>query len=203
VPPDPAFELPTATGNYWLYLLTNARRTVLYIGVTNGLLKRVAQHTLAERSSFTKRYHANTLIYYENYSDPRDAIARETKLKKWSRAKKEWLIAQMNPEWRDLGKLLRPAGTGFLDSASLPPPSPPSAAPLGMTAGGVPGDSTRGHSERSEGGKAGGTQSRLPKAGRGGNMATNPAPRSNASELPAARRAPRLPRPLSTNRQSA
>ncbi|MDQ3625482.1 MAG: hypothetical protein M3463_23905 [Verrucomicrobiota bacterium] len=62
----------------------------------------MSQHNLGIRSRFASRYHAHTLIYFENYSEPRTAIAREKQLKKWSREKKEKLIARLNPTWRDL-----------------------------------------------------------------------------------------------------
>ncbi len=122
---------PSGSGHFWIYILTNQRHTVLYIGITNSLHRRGWQHTTGSGSEFTKKYNASTLIYYENYSDPRDAIAREKQLKRWNRAKKEWLIARVNPEWRDLGAELfgDVAGdaTGSLDCGA-------DAPSLGMTA---------------------------------------------------------------------
>ena|SRR5437868_15082205 len=89
--------------NYFVYILTNGdRHTVLYIGVTNSLERRLAEHGESGRFHFTRLYNADKLIYFEAYPDPRSAIEREKQLKKWSRAKKETLIAQSNPEWRDL-----------------------------------------------------------------------------------------------------
>jgi len=89
--------------NYFVYILTNANRhTVLYIGVTNSLERRASEHTLGLRSAFSRQYNAHKLIYFEAYPDPRTAIAREKQLKRWSRAKKEALIARRNPEWHDL-----------------------------------------------------------------------------------------------------
>jgi putative endonuclease len=89
--------------NYFIYILTNANRhTVLYIGVTNSRERRVSEHSLGFGSAFARQYNAHKLIYFEAYSDPRTAIAREKQLKHWSREKKEVLIAQRNPEWRDL-----------------------------------------------------------------------------------------------------
>jgi putative endonuclease len=87
----------------FIYILTNERRTTLYIGVTNNLEGRVWQHQNGEGSGFAKRYNLGTLIYYEALPEPRAAIAREKHLKGWTRAKKEALIATINPEWRDLG----------------------------------------------------------------------------------------------------
>ena len=123
-------DLPTGTGDFWVYILTNQRRTVLYIGVTNGLLKRVSEHSLAGHSSFARRYHVSTLIYYENFNDPRDAIDREKQLKRWSRLKKETLIGRFNPGWIDLGVMLRGDGghAGAEKDSSSIAPGPSTAA---------------------------------------------------------------------------
>jgi putative endonuclease len=89
--------------NYFVYILTNANRnTVLYIGITNSLKRRAGEHSLGFGSAFARQYNAHKLIYFKAYPDPRDAIAREKQLKRWSRAKKEALIARRNPEWCDL-----------------------------------------------------------------------------------------------------
>ena len=85
----------------YVYMLTNPNRTVLYIGVTNDLNRRLAEHgdTLGNRNKFTGRYQANLLIYFESCPDSTQAIAREKELKDWSRANKEKLIADFNPKW--------------------------------------------------------------------------------------------------------
>src|SRR4030095_3367826 len=89
--------------NYFVYALTNDHRhTVLYIGVTNNLERRGHEHSLGRGSAFARQYNAHKLIYFEAYPDPKRAIARDKQLKNWSRKKKEGLIAQVNPEWRDL-----------------------------------------------------------------------------------------------------
>ena len=89
--------------NYFVYMLTNPdRHTVLYIGVTNDLERRGSEHSLGQGSRFAQQYNAHKLIYFEAYADPRSAIAREKQVKGWSRRKKEALINQANPEWRDL-----------------------------------------------------------------------------------------------------
>lgn len=89
--------------NYFVYILTNAdRNTVLYIGITNNLERRTGEHSLGWGSAFARKYNAHKLVYFEAYADPRSAIEREKQLKKWSRAKKDALIAKRNPEWRDL-----------------------------------------------------------------------------------------------------
>ena len=87
---------------YYVYMMTSNKRDVLYIGVTNSLERRVWQHHHPEQPGFASRYHCIHLVYYEIFDDVRNAIARETQLKGWRRAKKEALIARMNPEWRDL-----------------------------------------------------------------------------------------------------
>jgi putative endonuclease len=89
--------------NYFVYILTNGdRHTVLYIGVTNSLERRASEHSLGLGSAFAWTYNAHKLIYFEAHSNPANAIAREKQLKRWSRAKKEALIARRNPEWCDL-----------------------------------------------------------------------------------------------------
>ena len=89
--------------NYFVYMLTNAdRHTVLSIGITNNLERRAGQHSLGWGSAFARKYNAHKLVYFEVYVDPRTAIEREKQLKKWSRAKKDALIAKRNPEWCDL-----------------------------------------------------------------------------------------------------
>jgi putative endonuclease len=71
--------------------------------VTNSLMRRVSQHRQGEIPGFSKRYSTNRLVYYEQFNDVRDAIAREKQLKGWSRKKKDALINTRNPEWTDLG----------------------------------------------------------------------------------------------------
>ncbi|MDD5726319.1 MAG: GIY-YIG nuclease family protein [Patescibacteria group bacterium] len=91
--------------NYFVYILTNKKHTVLYTGVTNDLMKRHFLHkTKNQPDSFTAKYNANLLVYYETTSDVCSAISREKQIKAGSRAKKIDLINQMNPEWKDLSK---------------------------------------------------------------------------------------------------
>ena len=93
---------PPGTGDYWVYIMTNERRTVLYIGITNNLQLRVSQHGCGEGGGFSRRYQLSCLVYYENFPDPNQAIAREKQLKGWTRAKKVALIAKFNPGFVDL-----------------------------------------------------------------------------------------------------
>lgn len=86
-----------------IYILTNKLHTVLYIGVTNDLSRRMKEHADGI-SAFTRRYNVQKLIYVEEYRDIRDAIAREKQLKSWSRKRKFDLIDTQNPTWRDLSE---------------------------------------------------------------------------------------------------
>src|SRR6266566_649098 len=88
--------------NFWVYIMTNDHDTVLYIGMTNDLTRRISEHRAGEIPGFTADYRCSKLIYYECCTDVRDAIAREKQFKKWSRPKKVALIATMNPRWNDL-----------------------------------------------------------------------------------------------------
>ncbi|MDQ2771026.1 MAG: GIY-YIG nuclease family protein [Bacteroidota bacterium] len=88
----------------YVYILTNTGRTVLYIGVTNDLPRRLYEHSTGrgDASKFTGRYQADLLVYFEISPDPTQAIAREKVLKGWSRAKKEALIQAFNPSWQPI-----------------------------------------------------------------------------------------------------
>lgn len=88
--------------DYWVYMMSNKTRSTLYIGVTNDLLVRVAQHRRGEIAGFTRDYHCVFLVHCEHFRDIRDAIAREKQLKGWRREKKNALIAETNPRWDDL-----------------------------------------------------------------------------------------------------
>ncbi len=76
----------------------------LYVGVSNNVYARSSQHKLGIGSAFTRKYHVDRLVYYEEYKYIRNAIAREKEIKGWRREKKVALIASMNPSWRDLSK---------------------------------------------------------------------------------------------------
>jgi putative endonuclease len=82
--------------------MTSRRNGTIYIGVTNDLERRVAEHKQGLIEGFTKEYHVHLLVYLEWFSDIRDAIAREKQLKKWNRQWKLELIEKENPEWIDL-----------------------------------------------------------------------------------------------------
>ncbi len=89
--------------NYFVYLLTNQYKTVLYVGVTNDLSARLMEHKEGKNpSSFTAKYRCYYLVYYERYQYIDHAIEREKEIKGWTRAKKNLLIATENEEWRFL-----------------------------------------------------------------------------------------------------
>ena len=90
---------------YWVYILANWDHSVLYIGVTNDLTRRLYEHKNGLHEGFTKKYRVTNLVYFEQTSDVNAAIAREKQLKGWRREKKIALIEQMNPEWNDLSEL--------------------------------------------------------------------------------------------------
>jgi putative endonuclease len=87
---------------FFVYILANRPRGVLYIGVTNDLVRRLAQHKAKVMPGFSKSYGVVSLVYYEEYRSILEARAREATLKRWRRAWKLELIDQFNPDWRDL-----------------------------------------------------------------------------------------------------
>lgn len=88
--------------NAYIYILTNSTHSVLYIGVTNNLVRRIYEHKNKLLKGFTCDYSVNRLVYYEQFNDIVAAITREKQLKNWHRAWKENLIEGSNPTWRDL-----------------------------------------------------------------------------------------------------
>ncbi len=88
-------------GNYFVYITTNPRKTVLYTGVTNDLTVRLQQHCQNRGNSetFAGKYYCYKLLYYERYSDATMAIEREKEVKDLSREEKKRLIQASNPDW--------------------------------------------------------------------------------------------------------
>ncbi len=86
----------------YVYILTNTRNTVLYVGVTSNLVKRIWEHKQKVVPGFTSKYNLHKLVYYESVDAITAAIAREKQLKAGSRQKKIDLINAMNPTWADL-----------------------------------------------------------------------------------------------------
>lgn len=89
---------------YYVYILTNKKKGVLYVGVTNNLIRRIYEHKNNLVSGFTKKYHLNKLVHYEITNSVYGAIKREKQLKWWNRQWKVDLIEKTNPEWRDLSE---------------------------------------------------------------------------------------------------
>jgi putative endonuclease len=87
---------------YFVYILTNKYNKVLYVGVTNNLIRRVYEHKNKLISGFTSKYNVNKLVYYESFQSVFDAIKREKEIKGWKREKKVALINSFNPEWKYL-----------------------------------------------------------------------------------------------------
>jgi len=87
---------------YYTYIVTNKRNTVLYTGVTNDLKKRIYEHKEKLVEGFTKEYNVTKIVYYGVFDDIESAILREKQIKGGSRQKKIELINGMNKEWRDL-----------------------------------------------------------------------------------------------------
>lgn len=90
------------THTYYVYILASGRNGTLYIGATGDLPRRIWEHREGLLGGFTKRYGVKKLVHFEIFEDVRDALHRETRLKKWKRAWKINLIQQTNLEWEDL-----------------------------------------------------------------------------------------------------
>lgn len=87
---------------YFVYIMTNFKNTVLYTGVTNNLITRVHAHKIGPGGKFTAKYKVKKLVYFEMTDDIYAAIAREKQIKSGSRRKKIELIESVNPSWLDL-----------------------------------------------------------------------------------------------------
>ena len=87
---------------YFVYILSNWNDSVLYIGVTSNLPKRLYEHRNHLVPGFSSKYNTHKLVYFEEINDVYSAIAREKQLKGWTRTKKNNLIIKLNPEWKDL-----------------------------------------------------------------------------------------------------
>ena len=88
----------------FVYILSNFKRNVFYIGVTNDLDKRLQEHRSGQGSQYTNKYKVHYLVYYEEFQSIQLAIEREKKLKNWRRAWKIELIKSVNPELLDLSE---------------------------------------------------------------------------------------------------
>jgi putative endonuclease len=88
--------------SYWVYILASKPRGTLYIGVTNGIIRRIERHRAGTASSFTAKYKVNQLVWFQEYDSAREAIQREKTMKEWPRAWKVNLIERDNRHWSDL-----------------------------------------------------------------------------------------------------
>ena len=88
--------------NPCVYILASRPGGATYVGVTSDLPRRVLEHREGRGSVFTRRYRIRRLIWYEWHDTMIAAIEREKEIKKWERARKSELIAELNPAWRDL-----------------------------------------------------------------------------------------------------
>ncbi|HUD50586.1 GIY-YIG nuclease family protein [Parvibaculum sp.] len=101
--------------SYYVYILANGRNGTLYIGVTNDIVRRIAEHKSGQAKGFTKRYDVTQLVWFDETPDVNAAIQREKTMKRWPRAYKLNVIEEMNPQWRDL----------YDDLIAVPPNMPP------------------------------------------------------------------------------
>ena len=90
---------------YYVYMLTTVNNTALYIGVTNNLSRRISEHKSGALEGFTKRYKVHKLVYFETFDNVKYAIAREKQLKGLTRAKKNKIINEVNPDWDELNPM--------------------------------------------------------------------------------------------------
>jgi putative endonuclease len=100
---------------YFVYMVASKSR-VLYIGMTARLDQRIREHKQDLIDGFSKQYRCHRLVYYESFDDVKKAIDREKQLKRWNRAKKDWLIERVNPTWEDLAE-----GLGERIQKQVPP----------------------------------------------------------------------------------
>ena len=91
--------------NYFVYILTNERKKVLYVGVTNDLRTRLSQHyedSIGPKKTFAGKYNCCHLVYWERHQWIQHAIDREKEIKGWKRFKKDVLITEFNADWKFL-----------------------------------------------------------------------------------------------------
>ncbi len=86
----------------YVYIMTNKRHSVLYVGMTNDLERRVCEHKQKTINGFTCRYNVDQLVYFEHDMDPSTAIMREKQIKNYPRWRKGLIIGKAYPDWKDL-----------------------------------------------------------------------------------------------------
>lgn len=90
---------------YYVYLMANKHRTVIYTGKSSDLQRRTKEHKMKlSPKSFTARYNVDRLVYFEGYETNEEAVQRERQIKSGSRQKKVALIEKENPDWKDLSE---------------------------------------------------------------------------------------------------
>ena len=94
--------------SFFVYILANQKNGTLYVGVTNNLARRIAEHKAKLVPGFTRKYGVDRLVYFEAFESILEARAREHALKRWRRAWKIALIEELNPDWRDLSYQIEP-----------------------------------------------------------------------------------------------
>jgi len=90
--------------SYYVYILTNINKKVLYVGFTDDIVRRIYEHKNKKYEGFTNFYNVNRLVYFEKHVTADEAMVREKQLKKWNRSWKNNLINKLNPDWKDLSE---------------------------------------------------------------------------------------------------
>ena len=117
--------------NFYVYMLASRKNGTLYTGVTNDLVRRVAEHRSGEVGGFTHKYGVKTLVWFEPHTDVEAAILREKRIKRWNRAWKIAMIEAGNSAWRDLAEAWLGSFASITPASALVTP-----AQAGMTRGG-------------------------------------------------------------------
>lgn len=75
--------------NYFVYIITNPGKTVLYTGMKNDLRRRLMEHytNRGMKEHFASRYFCYKLLFYEMHDSPSEAIYREKEIKDFKREK--------------------------------------------------------------------------------------------------------------------
>ncbi len=97
-------NLMSNSNNYYVYILSNWNNKVIYVGITNNLIRRLYEHRNKLVDGFTKKYNVNKLVFFEETNDVEEAIKREKQIKGWKRNKKNELVESLNPDWKDLSR---------------------------------------------------------------------------------------------------
>lgn len=93
--------------HYYLYIVTNKPKNMLYTDVTTNLKHRIFEHEIGLIKGFSKKYYTHFLVYYEHFNKVEDAIERENEIKYWSSEKKRELITSFNPDWDFLNEKIK------------------------------------------------------------------------------------------------